>query len=153
MNKRCIAAVLALFCVGAAPLRAASPMKLAGYLVGRWNCSSTAAGTTTRYTAQYNYALGGKWMRTTNTSVKSQSEDMMTYVNGGWTVIDMEPTGTMSVLTGPDTGMAHIALTTRYPKPGLNVTYDRISMTKYTLTFTGNLGGKPAHWIDTCTKI
>jgi hypothetical protein len=92
-------------------------------------------------------------MRTINTSAKSQSEDMMTYVNHGWTVIDMEPTGTMSVLTAPDTGLAHIALTTRYPKPGLSVTYDRVSMTKYTLTFAGTFGGKPAHWVDTCTKV
>jgi len=133
-------------------MRAASPMKLVGYLAGRWNCSSTVGHTTTRYTADYAYALGGKWMRTINGSSKYHSEDMMTYVNRGWTVIDMEPTGTMSVLTGPDSGVAHIALTTRYPKPGLNVTFDRLSMMKYTLTFSGTLSGKPVHWVDICTK-
>jgi hypothetical protein len=153
MNIRWLAGLFALWTIGAAPLRPASPMKLIGYLTGRWNCSSTVGRITTRYTAEYSYALGGKWMRTINTSAKSQSEDMMTYVNHGWTVIDMEPTGTMSVLTAPDTGLAHIALTTRYPKPGLSVTYDRVSMTKYTLTFAGTFGGKPAHWVDTCTKV
>jgi hypothetical protein len=152
MTLRHSIAIAGLLAIGAAPLNAASPMKLVGYLAGTWNCSSTVGGTTTTYTANYAYALGGKWLRTINASKKYQSEDMMTYVNRGWTVIDMEPTGTMSVLTAPDTGVAHFAFKTQYPKAGLTVTFDRVSMMKYTLTFGGTQGGKPVHWVDTCTK-
>lgn len=138
--------------LGAAPLRAADPMRLMNYLVGHWNCSSTAGGTTTTYIADYSYVIGGNWMLTVNTSKKYKSEDMMTYANRQWTVVDVEPARTMSVLRGPDTGLAHIALTTVYPRPGLTVAFDRQSMTSYTLTFGGTQNGKPAHWIDRCTK-
>jgi hypothetical protein len=146
------AAALSLPLLGAA-MRPADPIMLSSYLVGRWACTSTAGGVTTKYEADYGYVLGGKWIRTINHSKKYQSEDMMTYAGHQWTVIDMEPTRTMSVLTGPDTGLAHIALKTVYPRSGLTVTFDRASMTNYRLTFGGTVRGKPAHWVDTCTKV
>jgi hypothetical protein len=151
--KAALSASLAAMLLGAAPLRVADPMTFMKFLVGRWNCTSTVAGKTQTYTATYAYALGGKWLRTINSSKGYSSEDMMTYGNHEWTVVDMEPTGAMSVLKAPDTGAAHIAMQTAYPKPGLNVTFDRASWTKYSLTFSGTLNGKPAKWKDTCTKI
>ena len=150
--KAATSAALAGMLLGATPTRAANPMQLMSYLIGRWNCSSYAAGQRTTYTATYSYALGGTWLRTINRSKNSTSEDMMTYGARTWRVIDMEPTGMASVLEGPDTGLAHIAMKTAYPKRGLNVTYDRVSMSRYTLTFSGTLNGKPAKWIETCTK-
>lgn len=138
--------------LGATPTRVADPMKFLNYLVGRWNCSSTVGGNTQTYTATYAYALGGKWLRTINASKSYSSEDMMTYGDHEWTVVDMEPSGQMSVLKAPDTGVAHIPMQTAYPKPGLNVTFDRITFTKYALTFSGTMNGKPAKWKDTCTK-
>ena len=152
MVFRSVLAALPILILGAAPLRPASPMARIGYLAGSWNCRSTVNGVTTKYRADYAHALGGKWLRTINGSAKYHSEDMMTYQNGGWLVVDMEPTGTMSVLTAPDTGTAHIAMKTVYPKPGLTVTFDRVSTAKYTLTFGGMMLGKPAHWVDTCVK-
>jgi len=145
-------AIAALGLIGAAPVRVADPMKMLNYLVGRWNCSSSVGGTTTTYAADYTYALGGKWIRTINSSKRYQSEDMMAYANHRWMVVDMEPTGLMSVLDATDTGAAHIAMRTAYPRPGLTVTFDRLTKKKYTLKFGGTLGGKPAHWVDTCTK-
>jgi hypothetical protein len=138
--------------LGAAPTRVADPMKFMDYLVGTWNCSSTVGGQTQRYTAHYAYASGGGWLRTINTSKTFSSEDMMTYANHRWIVIDMEPTRLWSVLSAPDTGAAHIPLRTEYPKPGLNVTFDRVTMQKYTLSFSGTINGKRAKWADTCTK-
>jgi hypothetical protein len=138
--------------LGAAPVRTADPMTFMRFLVGRWDCSSTVGGKTSTYTATYAYALGGKWLRTINTSKAYSSEDMMTYANHEWTVVDMEPTGMMSVLKAPDTGAAHIAMQTAYPKGGLNVTFDRLSWEKYSLNFAGTMNGKPARWKDTCTK-
>lgn len=143
---------LAAMLLGAAPVRVANPMTFLNFLTGTWTCNSIAAGTASEYTAKYSYALGGKWLRTINSSKGSNSEDMMTYSGHRWTVIDMEPDGMSSVLVAPDTGAAHIAFTAAYPKPGLNVTFDRISTTKYTLTFSGTMGGKPANWKDTCNK-
>jgi hypothetical protein len=128
-------------------------MKFMEYLVGAWNCSSNVGGQTQQYTAHYAYANGGAWMRTINTSKKYSSEDMMTYTNHRWLVIDTEPTRLWSVLSAPDTGAAHIALRTEYPRPGLNVTFDRLSTTKYTLKFSGTANGKAAKWMDTCTKL
>jgi hypothetical protein len=138
--------------LAATPTRVADPMKFMSYLVGKWNCTSGTGDKTQRYAAQYAYVNGGAWLRTVNTSKQANSEDMMTYANHRWVVIDMEPTRLWSVLSAPDTGAAHIPLQTEYPKPGLKVTFDRISRVKYTLTFGGTLNGKPAKWVDTCTK-
>jgi hypothetical protein len=151
--KMAVAICGASFCIAASPTRVADPMQFMHYLVGRWNCSSTTAGKTTTYKAQYAYALGGQWLRTINTSGSSSSEDMMTYANHRWMVVDMEPFRAASVLAGPDRGAARITLTTVYPPRGLTTTFNRVSFTKYTLTFGGTLNGKPAHWVDVCTKV
>ncbi len=143
---------LAATLLGATPIRAADPLRLMSYLVGTWNCTSNAGSGQTTYTATYSYAIGGKWLRTVNTSKGYSSEDLMSYTNRVWRVIDVEPTGSASVLEAPDTGLAHIAFRTKYPKPGLGVTFDRASFTRYALTFSGVMNGKPANWKDTCTK-
>ncbi len=147
-----VSAGLAALLLGATPIRTANPIAMLQPLVGKWNCTSTVGGKTTTYTATYSFVLGGKWVRTVNTSGSYASEDMMTYVNHTWRVVDMEPTGGASILEAPDTGLAHMALQTKYPKPGLNVTYDRRSMRAYTLSFSGAMNGKPEKWKDTCTK-
>lgn len=123
------AAALALFLLGAAPARDTDRLAQLHGLLGRRNCASSD-----------------------NASKGATSEDMMSYANRTWTVIDMEPSGVSSVLKGPDTGVAHIALITKYPKAGLTVTFDLISATKYVTTFGGTLNGKRARWKDTCTK-
>jgi hypothetical protein len=146
------AAGLAALLLGAAPVRPANPMHMLNYLVGRWNCTSNAGGTKAAYTADYSYAMGGAWLRGINTSKGSTSEDLLGYSGHTWRVIDVEPTGTASVMEGRDTGLAHIAMHTKYPVPGLNVTFDRRSFRNYTLTFTGTMNGKPAKWQDVCTK-
>ena len=150
--KTAFAAGLAVSLLGAAPLRAANPLQLMHWIVGNWNCSSVAGARRTTYTATYSYALGGTWLRAVNTSNGSVSEDLLSYANRAWRIIDVEPSGMASVLEGPDTGLAHIALQTKYPKSGLNVTFDRLSTSKYTLTFSGMMNGKPARWQDVCTK-
>lgn len=150
--KTAFAAGLTVMLLGATPTRVANPLQLMNYIIGQWNCTSDAGGRRTTYTATYSYAVNGQWLRTVNTSANYSSEDMMTYGNRTWRVIDMEPTGMASVLEGPDTGLAHIVMQTKYPKPGLNVTFDRQSMTHYTLSFSGTMNGKPARWVDTCTK-
>jgi hypothetical protein len=150
--KTGLAAGMAFALLGAAPLRSANPLQLMHWIVGRWNCSSIAGSQRTTYTATYSYGLGGTWLRAVNTSHGSVSEDLLSYSNRTWRIVDVEPSGTVSVLEGPDTGLAHMALSSKYPKTGLNVTFDRRSTSKYTLTFSGMMNGKPAHWQDVCSK-
>ena len=148
--------VLALFAAAlltaAVPTRVADPMTFMHFLIGRWNCTTTLGGNTTTYTAEYTAVLGGQWMRTINSSKGYSSEDMMTYSDRHWLVVDMEPYRTASVLSAEDTGAAHIAFKPVYPQQGLNVTFDRKSFTDYTMTFSGTLKGKPANWVDNCTR-
>ncbi len=143
---------LASLMTAATPMRAADPVTLLRYLVGTWNCSSTIAGKTTSYTAQYAMTMGGQWLRTTNASKGYESEDMMTYVKHHWLVVDIEPFRAVTTYTADDTGLAHIALKPAYPKDEPDVTFDRLTFTKYRLTFDGHMGGKAVHWVDTCTK-
>jgi hypothetical protein len=144
--------LLAALLLGATPTAVANPIALEQYLIGTWNCTSAAGSGMQNYTATYSYSMGRHWLRAVNTAKNSTSVDFMSYANRTWTVIDVEPTGDYSVLEAPDTGLSHQAYVTKYPKPGLHVTFDRQSMTHYTLTFSGTMGGKPAVWKDTCMK-
>lgn len=146
------AAALGALLLGAAPTRTADPLQLMHYIIGTWHCTSTQNGRQSTYTATYSYALNGGWLRSVNTAGGYTSEDLMSYANKTWRVIDVQPGGMASIVEGPDTGLAHIAMHSTYPAPGFNVTFDRQSTSRYTLTFSGSLGGKPANWQDVCTK-
>ncbi len=150
--KTAAAAGLAALLLGATPVRTANPIHMLGYLVGRWNCTSNAGGQSTTYTATYSYALGGTWLRAVNSSKEGNSEDLLSYQPGTWRVIDLDATGAAMIMDGHDTGLAHIVMQEKYPQTGLQITFDRQSLRKYTLTFGGTMNGKPAKWQDVCNK-
>jgi hypothetical protein len=106
------------------------------------------------YVTTWERVAGTRWLRGVNRSGASQSVDMETYdaKQHVWRVVDMEPDGGMSVLTGAGSDPDHITTQSRYPDTTQNVRYDRMAPNRYALTFDFILGGKPMHWVDDCTR-
>jgi len=144
----CVSAIASIAC-GAAPLPPVAPAfsAWATYLRGEWGCRSGS----TPYTAFYELALGGHWIRAINTSGTSQSEDMLTYDarKKQWTLYDMEPTGVSSAMRGPSTGST-IRLSDNAGR--LNLALERVSADLYHLQFLDR-NGKPAGKPDVCNRL
>jgi hypothetical protein len=148
-------AVLFLFMLRAAPARAADLFdELVARMSGTWGCSSVANGKTTTYVTTWSRVAGTRWLRGVNRSGASQSVDMETYdtTQHLWRIVDMEPDGSMSVLTGAGSDPDHITTQSHYPDATQNVRYDRLAPDRYSLTFDFILGGTPAHWVDDCAR-
>jgi hypothetical protein len=148
-------ALLMLPMLSAAPARDADPLVgQVARMSGTWSCSSVANGKTTTYVTTWSRLTGTRWLRGINRSGTSQSVDMETYDTKQhlWRIVDMEPDGSMSVLTGPASDPDHITTQSSYPDSTQNVRYDGLAPNRYTLTFDFILGGKPAHWVDDCTR-
>jgi hypothetical protein len=148
-------AVLILPMLSAAPPRATDPLdRLVASTSGTWNCSSVSNGKTTTYVTTWSRVTGTRWLRGVNRSGTSQSIDMETYdtKQNLWRVVDMEPDGSMSVLTGTASDPDHITTQSHYPDSTPTVHYDRLATNRYTLTFDFILAGKPAHWVDDCLR-
>jgi hypothetical protein len=158
MHDRRPASMLALLMLltrSAAPPRAADPFdELVAKVSGTWNCSSVADGKTTTYVTTWSRVEGTRWLRGVNRSGASQSVDMETYDTKQhlWRIVDMEPDGSMSVLTGAAADPDHITTQSHYPDTTQHVRYDRLASDQYALTFDFILGGKPVHWVDDCTR-
>src|ERR1700677_3102232 len=138
-------AVLILPMLSAVPPRIADPLdRLAANMLGTWNCSSVANGKTTTYVTTWSRLAGTRWLRGVNRSGTSQSVDMQTYdaKQHVWRVVDMEPDGSTSVLTGAASDPDHITTQSHYPDSTQTVRYDRLAPNRYTLTFDFILGGK-----------
>ena len=98
------AASLVLSGAAAAPAQTASdPMASLQFLAGHWSCTSVAEGKKSTYSTDWAAVPGGRWMRGTDRSGVSQSEDTIGYdaTQKRWRTVDMEPDGTMSVLVSP----------------------------------------------------
>lgn len=117
----------------------------AAYLSGTWNCTSGA----TPYTVTYEPALGGLWIRGTNTSGASRSEDMMTYDphSKQWTVFDMEPSGAWSAMHGASDGLKIAVYDSR---TRVTVSIRRVSQNQYHLAFIPRSGKAGAP--DVCRR-
>jgi hypothetical protein len=147
--------LLALLMLPAPPPRATDPLdRLVATMSGTWNCSSVTNGKTTTYVTMWSRLAGTRWLRGVNRSGASQSVDMETYdiKQRLWRIVDMEPDGGMSVLTGAASDPDHITTQSQYPDTTQHVHYDRLAPNRYTLTFDFILGGKPVHWVDDCTR-
>ena len=150
--------VIALFAAGvgsaAASTRASAPSfaQLAASMTGHWTCSSRMGTKVTSYTADWALVPNTKWIRGTNRTASSTSEDMETYdaASKQWRIVDMEPNGSMSVLVGTAAQMGHVATRSVYPDASQYVRYDRVSSHAYTLTFDFLIAGKHARWVDIC---
>ena len=144
-----------LLLLSAAPARAADPFDVhVARMSGTWTCSSVADGKTTTYVTTWSRLAGARWLRGVNRSGASQSLDLETYdaKQHLWRIVDLEPDGSMSVITGPASDPNHVTMQSHYPDLTQNVRYDRLTPDRYALTFDFILGGKPAHWVDNCTR-
>lgn len=118
----------------------------ATYLGGSWSCRSGS----TPYTASYQRALNGHWIRGINTSGASQSEDMLAYDahKQQWTLYDMEPSGASFAMRGPSTG-AKIRLSDN--GGNFNLALERVTADLYHLQFLDK-NGKPSGKPDVCYR-
>jgi len=129
-------------------------LALAAYLSGHWSCASGAQ----TYTSDWSMVTGSQWIRGINRSMSHgknyTSVDMQTYdpARKVWQIVDMEPSGSMSVLEGRSSEGNHFATASVYPDASQRVRFDKVSKDQYTLTFDFILNGKHQHWIDTCSR-
>lgn len=139
----------------AAPTRAADPVKMLGWLTGTWHCTFSMGSQKQLYTARFATAMGGSWLRETDTSAAGSGEFLLTYVRGThrWRGVITLSDASATVFDAPDTGLAHIAWHSVYPDTSMHDTFDRISFTEYRLHFEQRTGGKILRSSDVCTKV
>lgn len=133
----------------------ADPMSSMQFLVGHWTCTSVTGGKTTSYTTDWELVPGGRWMRGTNRSGTSASEDLETYdlATKAWRTVDLEPDGSMSVLvSSPGAGAQRMATQSVYPDDSQRVTFEKESENAYRLAFDFVVEGKHETWEDDCTR-
>ena len=133
---------------------AASPL-VALQLKGQWVCAQTGSSSGT-YNQDWTAALGGTWLRATDSTAKGQvtGEHTVTFnkATSTWVVLDAFLPGSYDVLHGTSAGPNHIAFHAVYPKLALAVTYNRVSPASYTIDVNGNIQGKKVLTRSVCTK-
>jgi hypothetical protein len=134
---------------------APDPTAALQFLAGHWSCTSVADGKKSVYTTDWAAVPGGHWMRGTNRSGASQSEDLLEYDarQKRWRTVDLEPDGSMSVLVSPvDADPANMPTQSVYPDDSQSVRFEKRSDAAYVLTFDFYSNGKHARWEDDCTR-
>ena len=127
--RRFVFAAASLVLSGAAAAQAQTapdPMASLQFLAGHWSCTSVADGKKSVYSTDWAAVPGGRWMRGTNRSGASQSEDMLGYdaAQKRWRTIDMEPDGSMSVLVSEvDADPTNMATQSVYPDDSQRVRF------------------------------
>jgi hypothetical protein len=155
MHRTVFAAAL-LAAMAAAPAPAADPMTSLSYLVGSWNCTYNAGTQHVKYSAEYAYVMGNNWMRERDTWSGNGGSDvgLTTYepAANAWTEIVAVSERSTTVFRAKGSDAGHRVYQSAYPNALLNLTFDRVSDTEYTLHFHGTYGGKAMTSYDTCTK-
>jgi len=147
------AVVLTLLC--AAPAGAADPLASLSYLVGTWNCTYNAGTQQIKYTAAYDYVMGNNWMRERDALTGGGSDvGLTTYEpkTNTWTEVGAENGRSTTVFRAKGSDGGHRVYQSVYPNALLNLTFDRVSDTKYTLHFHGTYEGKTMTSFDVCAK-
>jgi hypothetical protein len=152
------AAATALLVLSGGAVRAQTapdPMASLQFLAGHWSCTSVTDGKKSVYTTDWAAVPGGRWMRGTNRSGASQSEDVLGYdaTQKRWRTVDLEPDGSMSVLVSSvDADPTNMPTQSVYPDDSQRVRYEKRSDTAYVLTFDFLRNGKHTRWEDDCTR-
>ncbi|HEY1975736.1 MAG TPA: hypothetical protein VGG89_04295 [Candidatus Baltobacteraceae bacterium] len=126
-----------------------------GFLVGTWSCVYNAGGQHATYTAVYAYDIQNNWIRARD-AWQGGGGDVAYFTRdpkgGGWTYAAFESDRSTTVFRAKDDGATHIVYRSVYPNNGWTDVFDKVSPAKYTLHFSGVIGGKATTSFDVCTK-
>ena len=125
-----------------------------GFLVGTWTCVYVGGGQHATYTATYAYDISNNWIRERDVWTGGGGDvAYLTYVPKEkiWTYAAFESDRTTTLFRGSGDSQ-HITYRSVYPDGAYTDVFDRVSDKKYTLRFSGTMGGKPMKSVDVCTK-
>src|SRR5215471_13294539 len=114
------------------------------YLVGTWNCSFEAGKTDVNYKATYTYDIGNNWLRENDSWTHGGSDlGMITYEprSRQFVSVAMDRERAVVVFHANGSNPNHLVYHSAYPTTKLTNVFDRNSQTRYTLHFSGNVGG------------
>jgi hypothetical protein len=146
--------MLASLVLAAALPATAAPLARLHYLVGTWNCTYRAGAVRLAYDATYAYDRASHTLRQIASWAGGGDEELLAYnaQRGRWTAVVLDDQGTATILRATGSDSNHIAYRSIYPDASINVTFDRISATEYTLHATVRSGGKTITSVDTCLR-
>ena len=134
----------------------AAPAPLAGlhYLVGTWNCTYRAGAVRMAYDTTYAYDRDAHTLRQIASWTGGSDEELLAFnaARSGWTAVVLDDQGTATIMRATGSDPNHIAYRSVYPDASIAVTFDRISVTRYTLHGTVRSGGKTITSVDTCLR-
>jgi len=152
---RVLAASLVWAVLASLPAVAADPLSSLRFLVGSWNCSYQAGKTRVSYRATYVYDIGNNWLRENDSWTHGGSDlGMITYEPKGrqWIAVVVDNERSTAVFHAGGSNPNHIVYRSAYPTTKLTNVFDRNSPTRYTLHFSGKVGGASVKSTDVCTK-
>jgi hypothetical protein len=152
---RVLAASLVWAIVALSPAVAADPLSSMRFLVGNWKCTYEADKTRVYYKAAYVYDLGNNWLRENDSWTHSGSDlGMITYDPKArqWIAVVVDGQRSTVVFHAGGSNPNHLVYRSAYPTTKFTNVFDRNSSTRYTLHFSGNIGGTSVKSTDVCTK-
>lgn len=152
---RVLAALLVWAVLAPASAVAADPLSSLRFLVGNWNCTYQAGRTRVYYKATYVYDLGNNWVRENDTWTHGGSDlAMITYEprERQWISVVVDGQRSTVVFHAGGSNPNHLVYRSAYPTTKLTNIFDRNSSTRYTLHFSGTIGGRSVKSTDVCTK-
>lgn len=152
---RLLTASLASILLAPSPVAAADSLSSLRYLVGTWNCDYRAGNARVSYRATYTYDLGNNWLRENDSWAHGGSDlGMITYApkSRQWIAVVVDDQRTTVVFHAAGTDPNHLVYHSAYPNGALTNVFDRNSATRYTLHFSGKIGGRSLKSTDVCTK-
>jgi hypothetical protein len=154
MRKRFLSLIALVTVFGAAA--PGDRMSTLNFLAGSWTCTYEVKGSpTATYAAKYSYDLGGNWLRETD-SWNGGGGDFGFYTydpkSHEWTSTVVDSGRGTTVFRAHDDGTDSKMWRSVYPDNSMKLTFNKVSPTEYTLSFTQTVNGKTMASFDRCTK-
>lgn len=143
------------FALCATPAAGADRLTALSYLAGAWKCEYRAGSQHITYTATFAYAMRNNWVHERDALAGGGGDEAwITYepATRSWIQVVLEPQRSTTLFRAKGDSSAHLVYRSLYPNAGMKSTFDRVSRTRYTLHFSGTIGGHRIVSVDTCTK-